>query len=79
MFLHDDYYSLSQFIFCCPHFQCFPMAYILELAGGAASDGYKPILDIVPDGLHVRSPIYLGNKEDVAEVDALIAKHEGKK
>ena len=45
------------------------MAYILELAGGAASDGYKPILDIVPDGLHVRSPIYLGNKEDVAEVE----------
>ena len=59
-------------------FQCFPMAYILELAGGAASDGYKPILDIVPDGLHVRSPIYLGNKEDVAEVEALIAKHESK-
>ena len=54
------------------------MAYILELAGGAASDGYKPILDIVPEGLHVRSPIYLGNKEDVAEVEALIAKHESK-
>jgi len=59
-------------------YECFPMAYILELAGGAASDGYKPILDIVPEGLHVRSPIYLGNKEDVAEVEALIAKHESK-
>ena len=51
------------------------MAYILELAGGAASDGYKPILDIVPEGLHVRSPIFLGNKEDVDEVVQLIAKH----
>ena len=51
------------------------MAYILEIAGGAASDGYKPILDIVPEGLHVRSPIFLGNKEDVEEVVALIAKH----
>lgn len=56
-------------------YECFPMAYILELAGGAASDGTKPILDIVPDGLHVRSPIYLGNKEDVEEVVQLIAKH----
>jgi len=56
-------------------YECFPMAYILELAGGAASDGYKPILDIVPEGLHVRSPIFLGNKEDVDEVVQLIAKH----
>jgi len=57
-------------------YECFPMAYILELAGGAASDGCKPILDIVPDGLHVRSPIYLGNKEDVDQVVQLIAKQD---
>jgi len=53
-------------------YECFPMAFILELAGGAASDGYKPILDIVPDALHVRSPIYLGNVEDVQEVAELV-------
>jgi fructose-1,6-bisphosphatase I len=56
-------------------YECMPMAYILELAGGAASDGYKPILDIVPTGLHVRSPIFLGCKDDVQEVVDSIAKH----
>ena len=52
------------------------MAYIIEAAGGAASDGYKPILDIVPTSLHGRSPIFLGNKEDVDELVALIKKDE---
>ena len=49
------------------------MAFIIELAGGAASDGHKPMLDVVPSGLHVRSPIYLGSKSDVEEVTKLIA------
>lgn len=52
------------------------MAFILECAGGAASDGHIPILDIVPEGLHVRSPIFLGNKEDVDEIVALIAEQD---
>lgn len=54
-------------------YECFPMAFIIELAGGAASDGHKPMLDVVPSGLHVRSPIYLGSKSDVEEVTKLIA------
>lgn len=57
-------------------YECFPMAYVLECAGGAASDGYKPILDLVPEGLHVRCPIFLGNTEDVEEVVKLIAEQE---
>jgi len=55
-------------------YECMPMAHILELAGGAASDGYKPILDMIPTGLHVRSPIFLGSKEDVKDVVDLIAR-----
>ena len=55
------------------YFQCFPMAFIVELAGGAASDGLKPMLDMVPTGLHVRSPIFLGSKSDVEEVTEMIA------
>ena len=59
-------------------YECFPMAYIVEKAGGHASDGHKPILDIVPTGLHVRSPIFLGSKHDVDDVVALITKASSK-
>jgi len=46
-------------------YECFPMAHIVENAGGKATDGEKDILDIVPTGLHVRSPIFLGSADDV--------------
>ena len=49
------------------------MAFIVELAGGSASDGHKPMLDVVPTGLHERSPIFLGSKSDVEEVTGMIA------
>jgi len=45
-----------------------PLAFLCERAGGAASDGVRPILDIVPDELHQRTPLYIGSKNDVEEV-----------
>jgi fructose-1,6-bisphosphatase I len=42
-----------------------PMAYLFEQAGGAATNGVDPILDIVPTGLHQRTPLVLGSREDV--------------
>jgi len=53
-------------------YECFPMAHIVENAGGKASTGDIPILDIKPTGLHMRSPIILGSSEDVDEVLELI-------
>ena len=50
-------------------------SYVVEMAGGASSDGHKPILDIVPTGIHVRSPIFLGSKDDVEDVINSIAKY----
>lgn len=44
------------------------MAYIIEQAGGAASTGQKRILDVVPDSIHQRCPIFLGSPKDVDEV-----------
>ena len=75
------HYIKNSFVhyYCCNNktlsycFQCFPMAFIIELAGGAASNGHKPMLDMVPTGLHVRSPIFLGSKSDVEEVMEMIA------
>jgi len=42
-----------------------PLAYIVEHAGGAASDGRQRILDIQPDSLHQRSPLFVGSVEEV--------------
>jgi len=48
-------------------YECNPMAYIVEKAGGRASAGKVDILDVVPTAIHQRSPIYLGSKLDVEE------------
>jgi fructose-1,6-bisphosphatase I len=42
-----------------------PMAMIVEQAGGAATDGVKRIMEIVPTKLHQRVPVFLGSKEEV--------------
>jgi len=42
-----------------------PLAYLVEQAGGAASDGVRRILDIVPESLHERCPLFIGSEEDV--------------
>jgi len=50
-------------------YEAVPMAFICEQAGGRASDGERDILDIVPQSLHERTPLYVGTKEfvDMAE------------
>jgi fructose-1,6-bisphosphatase I len=45
-----------------------PMAFIVEQAGGAATDGRGRILDISPHKLHQRVPVFLGSKDEVAQV-----------
>jgi fructose-1,6-bisphosphatase len=45
-----------------------PMAFIVEQAGGAASNGFERILDIVPARLHERVSVVLGSKNEVARV-----------
>jgi fructose-1,6-bisphosphatase I len=50
-------------------YECAPMAKILEEAGGAASTGHGRILDIVPNEIHQRTPVFLGSVENVFELD----------
>ncbi|KAF7285274.1 hypothetical protein GWI33_011403 [Rhynchophorus ferrugineus] len=57
-------------------YECIPMAHIVQTAGGLASNGKIPILDVQPQQLHERSPIFLGSKDDVQEVLDIIKKHE---
>ncbi|RMH62871.1 MAG: class 1 fructose-bisphosphatase [Calditrichaeota bacterium] len=49
-----------------------PMAFIIEQAGGKASDGAQRILDIVPEKLHQRTPLFIGSREDVDLVEKFI-------
>jgi len=53
-------------------FELNPMAYLIEQAGGAASDGWRPILDLQPEQIHERSPVFIGCKEDVASAEEYI-------
>ncbi len=45
-----------------------PMAFIVEQAGGAATDGKMRIMDIQPQKLHQRVPVFLGSKNEVERV-----------
>jgi len=57
-------------------YECMPMAYIIEQAGGVAHTGEKHVLDIVPKKLHERSPIFLGSTEDVDDLLEIVKKHK---
>ena len=50
-----------------------PLSYIVEQAGGSASDGKQRILDIVPEKLHQRSSLFIGSAEDVKIVEEFLA------
>jgi len=53
-----------------------PMAYIIEQAGGAASNGVIDILDVEPLELHQRVPVYMGNKEEVELIENYIKQYD---
>ncbi|NEQ51852.1 MAG: class 1 fructose-bisphosphatase [Leptolyngbya sp. SIO3F4] len=49
-----------------------PLAFLAEQAGGRATTGNQEILDVLPDRLHMRTPLVLGSTEDVALVESFI-------
>ena len=53
-------------------YECNPLAFIIEQAGGKASNGKSRILEIQPRDLHQRTPIFIGNTEMVEMVEAFI-------
>ena len=53
-------------------YECNPMSFIVEAAGGRATNGQKRILEIQPENLHQRTPIFIGSKEDVLKVEEFI-------
>jgi len=57
-------------------YECNALAYLVEQAGGKATDGIQRILDIVPTKLHQRCPLYIGSTELVDKVQSFIDKEE---
>lgn len=57
-------------------YECNPMAYIVEQAGGMATTGEQRILDIVPTQIHERAPVYMGSKDDVQDVIDIYKKNK---
>ncbi len=49
-------------------YECYPLAFLAEQSGGQASDGNQPVLDIVPESVHQRSPFYVGSSQMVEQV-----------
>ena len=56
-------------------YECNPMAFLAEQAGGKATDGYRRILEIKPRELHQRVPIFVGSKNMVRVVEQFMAKY----
>lgn len=50
-----------------------PLALVAENAGGYASDGKGPILDVTPDQLHMRVPLYIGSRGDVMWIETMLS------
>lgn len=56
-------------------YEAAPMAYLMEQAGGKATTGKERILDIMPEKIHQRVPVYMGSAEDVSDFEAIAAKY----
>ena len=54
-------------------YECNPLAFIVEQAGGKSSNGTRRTMEIEPTTLHERCPVFIGSKELVEQVEQLIA------
>ncbi|MFC2150562.1 class 1 fructose-bisphosphatase [Calditrichota bacterium] len=57
-------------------YEASPLAFIIEQAGGRASDGVTDIMELMPTELHQRIPLYIGSKENLDELEAFIRKYD---
>jgi len=56
-------------------YECNPMAFLIEQAGGIASDGKNRIMELKPTELHQRVPFFVGSKAMVKKVEEFIAQY----
>lgn len=56
-------------------YECNPLAFIVEQAGGKATEGFGRILDIRPEELHQRVPIFIGSTEMVERAEEFMEQY----
>lgn len=56
-------------------YECNPLAFLVEQAGGKASDGFNRILDIKPTSLHQRTPLFIGSSDMVTQAEGFMQKY----
>jgi fructose-1,6-bisphosphatase I len=59
-------------------YECNPMAFIIEQAGGVASDGFRRIMELEPTELHQRTAVYIGSRKMVEMVESLLAEQQAR-
>jgi fructose-1,6-bisphosphatase I len=57
-------------------YECNPMAFLIEQAGGKASDGHTRIMDVDPSELHERVPFFCGSTEMVEKAEEFLVKYK---
>ncbi|KAI8611675.1 fructose-1,6-bisphosphatase class 1/Sedoheputulose-1,7-bisphosphatase [Chytriomyces sp. MP71] len=60
-------------------YECFPMSFLVEQAGGKSSTGRGRMLEVIPEKLHARAGIFLGTTEEVDKIEALYKKMDATK
>jgi fructose-1,6-bisphosphatase I len=56
-----------------------PLAFLFEQAGGSSSDGRQSLLDIQPESLHQRTPLFIGSRELVEKAEEFIRTYDQEK
>ncbi|RYY10914.1 MAG: fructose-1,6-bisphosphatase, partial [Chitinophagaceae bacterium] len=54
-------------------YECNPFAFIMEVAGGKSTNGKQRTLDIQPTKIHERSPLFIGSKNMMEELETYLA------
>lgn len=57
-------------------YEAAPLAFLAEQAGGLATDGHRLIMDIQPESLHQRTPLYIGNRDLVEKAGEFLRQYE---
>jgi len=53
-------------------YECAPMSFLLEQAGGRSTTGHADVLEIVPDEVQTRTPYFAGSPEDIEELQSYL-------
>lgn len=57
-------------------YEAAPLAFIAEQAGGYASNGVQSIMQIEPESLHQRTPLFIGSRDLVKKAESLISEFD---